>query len=58
MRQAEETRREKVLNVKFFNREYETLQKVARLDGLTMSDFIRQAALKRRREFEAAGQWA
>ena len=58
MRQAEETRREKVLNVKFFNREHETLQKVARLDGLTMSDFIRQAALKRRREFEAAGQWA
>jgi len=58
MSQAEETRRVKVLNVKFFKREYETLQKVARLDGLTMSDFIRQAALKRRREFEAAGQWA
>lgn len=53
-----ETRRKKILSVKFFADEYRNLQQVARLEGLTMADFIRRAALMKRREYEAAGKWA
>ncbi len=58
MEARKETRRKKILSVKFFSDEYRNLQQVARLEGLTMADFIRQAALKKRREYERAGQWA
>lgn len=58
MFERKETKRKRILSVKVFPDELETLRKVAHMNGQTMSEFIRQAALQKRREYEKEGVWA
>ena len=53
----ETTKRKRILTVKMSNGEYANLQEVARLEGSTMSDFIRRATLKKKREYQQKGFW-
>ena len=51
------TQRKRILTVKMTDNEYSNLQEVARLEGSTMSDFIRRATLKKKREYQQKGFW-
>lgn len=58
MAERTETRRKKIVSVKVFSDEFEMLQKLAKKDHQTVSEFIRQNALRKQREWAQAGQWA
>lgn len=55
--EKETTKRERILTVKMSRDEYSNLQEVARLEGSNMSDFIRRATLKKKREYQQKGFW-
>lgn len=50
-----ETRRTKIFNIRFYPYEYEALKEVARIENLTMADFIRRAAIFKQREYKQVG---
>ena len=55
--EKETTKRERILTVKMSRDEYSNLQEVARLEGSNMSDFIRRATLKKKREYQKEKLW-
>lgn len=55
--EKESTKRERVFTAKMTDNEYSNLQEVARLEGSTMSDFIRRATLQKKREYQKQDLW-
>jgi uncharacterized protein (DUF1778 family) len=53
----ESKKRERVFTAKMTDNEYSNLQEVARLEGSTMSDFIRRATLQKKREYQRENLW-
>lgn len=50
-------KRERVFTAKMTDNEYSNLQEVARLEGSTMSDFVRRATLQKKREYQKQDLW-
>jgi uncharacterized protein (DUF1778 family) len=55
--EKESTKREKVFTAKMTASEYDNLKEVARLEGGTMSDFVRRATLQKKREYQKEKLW-
>jgi predicted CopG family antitoxin len=53
----ESKKRERVFTAKMTDNEYSNLQEVARLEGSSMSDFIRRATLQKKREYQRENLW-